>query len=187
MRIIGGKWGGRALVAPRGDAVRPTSDRVREALFNVLGALDDADVLDICAGTGAIGLEALSRGATAAVAIEQDRHALRAIAANAASLGAGATHRVVALDLRRALPTLAAEGRRFHLIFCDPPWARAPELGRLVLEAARQLLAEGGTVVLEHAARDVSPEPPAGLALGQTRRYGDTALSFYELEPGAPE
>lgn len=187
MRIIGGKWGGQALGAPRGDAVRPTSDRVREALFNVLGDLDGAEVLDVCAGTGAIGLEALSRGAHAVVAVEHDRHALRAIATNVARLGAGATHRVVALDLRRALPALIAEGRRFHLVFCDPPWARAPELGRVVLDAARQLLADGGTLVLEHAARDVSPEPPEGLALGQTRRYGDTALSFYELEPGAPE
>lgn len=186
MRIVGGRWSGRTLAAPRGDAVRPTSDRVREALFNILGDVEGADVLDACAGTGAIGLEALSRGAASVVAIERDRHAQRALAANIAALGATGIE-VMRADLAAALPALH---RQFHLMFSDPPWADVPALGRLLLDAAPRLLAPGGQVVLEHAARLEPLDPPRGLALRETRRYGDTALSFYEAEatqPGATE
>ncbi len=181
MRIVGGTWSGRPLAAPRGDATRPTSDRVREALFNILGDLDGAAVLDVCAGTGAIGLEALSRGAASAVAVEHDRHALKALRANAEALGAPLE--VIARDLRQALPALE---RRFHLVFCDPPWAQAPVIGAQVLDAARRLLVPGGVAILEHAARTPALDAPAGLALRETRRYGDTALSFYDLSDPSP-
>lgn len=197
MRVVGGQWSGRVLSAPRGDGTRPTSDRVREALFNILGDIEGARVLDVCAGTGAIGFEALSRGAAALVAIEHDRQAQRAIQDNAAALGvhverslprpalgsgdSAPTQRVTMTlltgDLRRALPGLEPP---FHLVFCDPPWAQVPEIHGVVLAHALRLLAPGGQVILEHAARTPATEPPPGLVLGDTRRYGDTALSFYE-------
>jgi len=157
--------------------VRPTSDRVREALFNILGDMAGASVLDVCAGTGAIALEALSRGAAKATVIERDKQALRAIHANVASLGAELE--ISGVDLRSALPQLIGRGATFDLVFTDPPWAEVPKIAPVVLEAARTLLTPEGTVVVEHASRSPAPQAPAGLELDRTRTYGDTALSFY--------
>jgi 16S rRNA (guanine966-N2)-methyltransferase len=183
MRIVGGKWGGRTLVAPKGDSVRPTSDKVREALFKILGDVEDAEVLDACAGTGAFALEALSRGARRALAIEQDPRALAVIDKNREALGASG------LEVwRRALvPALAAlGGQRFHVIFCDPPWRSVPALGRALLDAGGALLVPGGHLILEHAARTEPLAPGPHLSLRETRRYGDTALSFYDHDGAAP-
>jgi len=189
MRITGGVHRSRSLKAPRGSSTRPTSDRVREALFAILasaGAIDGARVLDLYAGTGALGLEALSRGAAHATLVERGREALAAIRANVEALREERRTRVLAMPVSRA--TTALGGDRFDLVFADPPYADVAkgttrdELAPIV-EAH---LAPDARVVVEHASAD---GPPAidGLATLETRRYGDTSLTFYASEAGAIE
>lgn len=181
MRVIGGAARGRRLVAPRGLRTRPTGERVREALFDILGpAVAGTRVLDLFAGTGAVGIEALSRGAARAVFVERDRGAVRALRANLAAVGAGrAQARVVAADALAACPVLAASEAPFDLVFVDAPY-QGP-LGQRALDvlARSTLLAPGARVVCQHFAR-TPPRAPEGLALeGEPRRFGDTTLTFF--------
>ncbi|AUX37416.1 MULTISPECIES: 16S rRNA (guanine(966)-N(2))-methyltransferase RsmD [Sorangium] len=180
MRVIAGRLGGRRLAAPRGEGTRPTADRVREALFSSLGDITGALVCDLYAGTGALGIEALSRGARRAVFVESGRPALATLRENLAALGLADAARVVPLPVERALDLLADEGP-FDLALLDPPYAA---LAKAAAAAARLagplgLLAPTGRLVLEHARRDPSPEI-AGLTCAAIRTYGDTAVSFYE-------
>ena len=184
MRVTGGIFRSRALRAPPGQSTRPTSDRVREALFGILssaGALEGARVLDLYAGTGALALEALSRGAAAATLVESSREALVALRANVATLAVGDRASVVAGDVRAASPRLVRAGP-FDLLLADPPWALV-DAGESTLAIAGLVsagaLAEGGLVVLEHSSRTAPPDI-AGLVRRDTRRYGDTALAFYK-------
>jgi len=176
MRIIAGTARGRILQSPTWDGVRPTSDRLRETLFNVLGAeVGGARVLDVCAGTGAIAIEALSRGAASATCLESDARAVALITANAAHCGLAKGCIIV----RGTAPdhlTGARLGGPFDLIVLDPPYA-APWIDEAV-RAAAALLAPGGRLALEHAAKRAAPEV-AGLVLERTRRAGDSALSTY--------
>lgn len=175
MRVIAGRLGGRRLVAPRGLATRPTTDRVREALFSALGPLGGASVLDLYAGTGALGIEAISRGAQRAVFVESARPALTALRENLAALDLGAVTRVLAQPVARPLPPGAGP---FDLVFADPPYAALAEIPPL-LAALAPALAPGARVVLEHASRDAAPAL-AGLAARPTRVYGDTAITLYD-------
>ncbi|WP_437621733.1 16S rRNA (guanine(966)-N(2))-methyltransferase RsmD [Sorangium sp. So ce1151] len=179
MRVIAGRLGGRRLAAPRGEGTRPTADRVREALFSSLGDVTGALVCDLYAGTGALGIEALSRGARRAVFVESGRPALATIRDNLAALGLDEAARVVPLPVERALDLLRDEGP-FDLALLDPPYAA---LAKAAAAAARLagplgLLAPAGRLVLEHARRDPSPAI-AGLTCAAVRTYGDTAVSFY--------
>jgi 16S rRNA (guanine966-N2)-methyltransferase len=190
MRITGGTLRSRQLRAPRGSSTRPTSDRVREALFGILGSADvlsGARVLDLYAGTGALALEALSRGALRATLVESSREALAALRANVASLGLTASTRVVAGDVLAVAARLVEDGP-FDLVLVDPPWADV-DGGRpqraLAALARSGALAPHAVVVLEHAAR--SPVPSIeGLTSEDARRYGDTALAFYKPAILAP-
>ena len=175
MRIISGTRKGCRIAAPPGDSTRPTSDRVREALFNILGAVDDVTVLDLFAGSGALGLEALSRGARRCVFVESDRVAARVIAENLTKLEL--TGAVV--DKRDALAVLreaGARGTTYDLVFCDPPygdWTRLePQLAELLLP----VLAEEGTLVVETGART---EPQLPLDLTTSRRYGSARITLF--------
>ena len=184
MRITGGIHRSRTLRAPRGAATRPTSDRVREALFSIVSAeraLDGARVLDLYAGTGALALEAISRGAAEATVVEFAKDALAAIRANIAMLDVADRVRVVAGRVERAASLLTA-GAPFDLVFADPPYIDAITSAPRALAAlaAAKLFAPGALVVLEHASRDAAPVI-AGLLLETTRRYGDSALAFYAL------
>jgi 16S rRNA (guanine966-N2)-methyltransferase len=181
VRIIAGSFRGHPLEAPRGRATRPTSDRVREALFSILGDVSGLEVLDLFAGSGALAFEALSRGAERAVLVEEARGALAALRANIDTLGVGERATVVAARVESALGRLAATGSRFGLVFADPPYAAAAAEGSAVLGAlvGQGLLWPGAWIVLEHASRDAAPVPPAGLELRFSRVYGDTALTFY--------
>ena len=186
MRVIAGRLGGRRLSAPRGRGTRPTSDRVREALFSVLGDIEGAVVLDLYAGTGALGIEALSRGARRAVFVENARPALAALEENIATLGLEGEARVIAQPVLRAVELVVREGP-FDLVLIDPPYAALAEaaaaVGRMVraqVGAMAGLLAPDGRLVLEHASRDAPPEIP-GLALLRTRSYGEASISLYEL------
>jgi 16S rRNA (guanine966-N2)-methyltransferase len=184
MRITGGAFRSRAIRAPRGQGTRPTSDRVREALFGILasaGRLAGARVLDLYAGTGALALEALSRGAADATLVESGRDALDAARANVASLGMQDRVRVVAADVGASAGRLGRHGP-FDLVLADPPWALVDEgragasLAALVASAA---LAPAAMVVLEHSSRTPAPDIE-GLERVDTRRYGDAALAFYK-------
>ncbi len=192
MRIIGGTAGGRRIVAPAGRTARPTSDRAREALFAIIAAragggpapapaLAGARVLDLFAGSGALGLEALSRGAAEAVFVDNDRQALAAIARNVAALGFGDRARIVRRDLARGRLLPAGP---FDLVFCDPPYGRglAGRTARMV--ATTGLLAPEGLLVVEERA-GVEVAVAAPLALFDQRRYGDTCFWFLGLmRPG---
>ena len=172
MRIIAGSRKGHRIAAPKGRDTRPTSDRVRESLFNLVGPVDDATVLDLFAGSGALGLEALSRGAAAATFVESDRDACRVINANLDKLGLHAT--VLCQDAVRAL---GSERRRFDLVLCDPPYGY--DRRRLDGELAR-LLEPDGLLVLETAGREDAPEVP-GLRERTSRKYGAARLTLFEL------
>jgi 16S rRNA (guanine966-N2)-methyltransferase len=170
MRIIAGEHRGRRIVAPKGRATRPTSDRVRENAFNLIGPVDGATVLDLFAGSGALGLEALSRGAASAVFVDADRDACRVINANLDTLGLDAT--VLCQDVLRAV---AQERRAFDLVLLDPPYEYPRE--RLVAHLAR-LLAPDGLLVYESSGREDPPEVP-GLAQRTSRRYGSARLTLF--------
>ena len=163
--------------------MRPTGDRVREALFSILGDIEGARVLDLFAGTGALSMEALSRGAAFATLVERDRRSLAAIGANVESLQVGDEVHVVRRDVRTALADL--EGP-FDLIFADPPYAQAEALLGVVTEALPRLLAPGGVAVFEHAKSFDPGEAPRDMERARSRSYGDTTLSFYE-RPESPK
>lgn len=179
MRIIAGEFKGRRLSAPKWEGLRPTSDKLRETLFNVLApVVSSARVLDGYAGTGALGIEALSRGAAHVTFIDRDPRAVALIRENVAALGTDAERRCTVTrgdfggDRDAAGP--------FDLILLDPPY----DLGRLeeVLAAASGLLALDGLVVLEHAKRRTPPDGAAGLVRYRTLASGDSALSFFRLD-----
>ena len=176
MRIISGRNKGRTLKAPKWDGLRPTSDKLRETLFNIIAPhVMDARVLDVFAGTGAIALEALSRGAAAATCIEQDRRAGQLIEANRALCGDENRCAIIRDTVERALARPVAGGP-FDIIVLDPPYDY-PALATAVRAAAGQR-SPGAVLVLEHAAR-VTPPVADGLTVTRTVTSGDSALSFY--------
>jgi len=175
MRIIAGTHRGRRIAAPKGPHTRPTGDRVREALFNLVGPVEGASVLDLYAGSGALGLEALSRGARRCVFAETDGAARRVIEANLATLGL--TGGLVAR--RDALAVLREErsaGRRHELVLLDPPYELWPALEPDLAALLPAVVAGAGLVVVETDAR-VEPELP--LDLVTTRRYGSARLTLF--------
>ena len=176
MRIIAGRNKGRTLKAPKWEGLRPTSDKLRGTLFNILAPhVTGARVLDLFSGTGAVALEALSRGADAATCIESDRRAVKLIAENAALCGELNRCAIIRDNVERALAR-PVSGGPFDIIVLDPPYDYGA-LAEAVQNAGTQR-ASGGVVVLEHAAR-VAPPAPAGLALTRTVKSGDSALTFY--------
>ena len=177
-RIIAGAARGRRLLAPRGASTRPTGDKVRGAVMNLLGqSFDGGEVLDLYAGTGALALEALSRGCEKAVCVELDPGAAELVRRNAERCGFGDRVEVVRGRVAEALRRL---GRgRFALAFVDPPYAEGPEAALLALG---DLLAPGGRVVAEHDARRPPADRYGALALADRRAYGDTGISIYVRE-----
>lgn len=177
MRIIGGTHKGRRLSTPRWEGLRPTSGRLRETLFAVLGSrVEGARVLDACAGTGAVGLEALSRGAAHAVLVDRDPRAVALIRRNAAACGLADRCTVRRADLPAAFRRLPLAA--FDLILLDPPYG-APDVGPMLAASAVHLGPEG-RLVIEHAQRSPPPATPALEAL-RSVRAGDSGLRFYRL------
>jgi 16S rRNA (guanine966-N2)-methyltransferase len=182
MRVVGGSLGGRTLRAPRGRAVRPTSDRVREALFAILGDVGGARTLDLFAGSGALAIEALSRGAQSAVLVERDRAAAAAAAANLGALGiAENVATLVRADAFAALRSASARGAAYDLVFLDPPYRDAPRLGRELSAALAPVLAPGARVVVESDRR--SPLELTAPVMTDERRYGDTLIRIHTNGP----
>lgn len=184
MRVIAGALKGRVLQAPTWDGLRPTSDRLRETLFNILSPrIDGARVLDVCAGTGAVGIEALSRGAATVTFIEFDRRAVALIESNLRKCGVAGGYTI---ERRDALGTTTpVAGGPFDVVFLDPPYAQ-PALEPWLAVAAAQVAA-GGVVILEHAARVEPPPGDCGLQLTRRLRQGDSALAFYAPGPSGTE
>jgi 16S rRNA (guanine966-N2)-methyltransferase len=177
MRVIAGRLGGRRLQAPRGSATRPTSDRVREALFAMLGELDGARVLDLFAGTGALGIEALSRGAATAVFVERDADALRALNANLRTLAIPEESAQVRRgDALAALRSARERKETYDLVFIDPPYRQAREWGPELSAMLPVLLGPDARVVVES---DRRAPLQLELTVERERRYGDTSITIH--------
>ena len=178
MRIVAGRFGGRRIATPSGQQTRPTSDRVREALFSMLGPLDGARVLDAFAGSGALGLEALSRGASSATFVEQDAWAAAVIKRNIAELGLSeAEARVAQAPLATALQAARARADAYDLVFLDPPYRQAPAFGGELAQMLAPLLAGEARVVTESDRRAPLDLP---IPITHDRRYGDTLIRIHK-------
>lgn len=185
MRVIAGSARGTRLAAPRGMHTRPTADRVREALFSIIRSrfdLEGARVLDICAGTGSLGIEALSRGAASCCFIEKDRDALAVLKKNLSLTHFAEQAGLLEMEAVKALRMLAVRGEQFDIVFFDPPYASGlyvtvpEELCNLAL------LASGGLLIAESSSRSPLPDHLGRLIKNDRRVYGDTALEFYIWE-----
>ncbi|MDQ2644676.1 MAG: 16S rRNA (guanine(966)-N(2))-methyltransferase RsmD [Myxococcota bacterium] len=177
VRIIAGSLRGRVLKTPEGLSTRPTLARAREAMFSILAGVEGASVLDLYAGSGALGIESLSRGAERALFVENDRYALDCLRDNVEKLGLGAQTRVFAVSAEAA-PRVLGRDVELDLVFCDPPWPDMDD-ALTALAALVPRLRDGARVVLEHPAKRAVEI--AGLAAVDTRRWGDTGATFFEL------
>lgn len=186
MRVIAGEFGGRPIVAPRGRHTRPTSDRVREALFMALGPLEGLKIVDLYSGSGSLGIEALSRGAAFAHFVDADRQARECIQANLAKLGIESRARIWGLPLPRGLKQIAGPLREAGLVLLDPPYGGDEAAAALAGLGRPGVLESGTRVVLERHAKDVVPETAGGLVRSQERRYGETVVDVYEARTSAP-
>jgi 16S rRNA (guanine966-N2)-methyltransferase len=171
VRIISGSRKGHTIQAPSGRGTRPTSDRVRENIFNIVGPVDDATVLDLYAGSGAMGLEALSRGAASAVFVERDLDAIRAIERNLDKLRLRGT--VLRQD---AIAVLAGEKRKYDLVFVDPPYEMYTDLEPQLARYLPSVVAQDGVVVVE---TDKRIEPALPLEQRTSRKYGSARVTVY--------
>jgi 16S rRNA (guanine(966)-N(2))-methyltransferase RsmD len=183
MRIVSGSAGGLHLQVPKGHKIRPTADQVREAIFNILAsrfALTDIAVLDVFAGTGALGIEALSRGARSAVFIDANPEAQRLIQANLRITGLRRQGRLIRAYAPKGLKVAEEQGLRFGGVFLDPPYGEGLVEKTLQLLAVSSLLESGAWVVVEHGSREEPAESYPPLVLTDRRRYGTTGVSFYQ-------
>lgn len=186
MRIVGGEARSRQIKAPEGQDTRPTLDRVRENVFNILQRqVRGAVTLDLFAGSGAMSLEAVSRGAQRAVLVDHNRRAVQVEKENIAALRFEDRTRVLPMDWQAAVRLLGGEGMKFDLVFLDPPYAMHDMTG--VMQAIAPLLAPGATVVLEHEAK-VMPSTAEGYEMVDSRRYGYAGVSFFRrMDDGTGE
>ncbi|MBA3464030.1 MAG: 16S rRNA (guanine(966)-N(2))-methyltransferase RsmD [Deltaproteobacteria bacterium] len=179
MRIVGGSLGGRVLKAPAGRDTRPTSEKVREALFNILGSVEGDHILDLFAGSGALGIEALSRGAARVTFVDGGKPALTAVRANLAQLGLTDRAEVIAGDAVSHAARLVP-GTPWRVVFVDPPYA-SELASKAVLALPRAHLAPNAVIVIEHDRRNAPPDALGSLLRTDQRRYGDTMISFFEV------
>lgn len=180
MRVLAGTLKGRRLVTPRGSTTRPTADQVRIALMDTLmPQLPDARLLDLFAGAGGVGFEALSRGAAHVTFVERDARAVGALRTNVETLGVEERTRIERADVRAALERLMREGARFDVVFLDPPYDEdltTPSLERL---DASDVVAPDGLVIAQHLTKQPPPSAVGRLTAYRTRRFGETTLTFF--------
>jgi len=179
VRIVGGSHSGRVLRAPAGAATRPTSEKVREALFNILGSVDGDRVLDLFAGSGGLGIEALSRGALHATFVDAARPALIAVRQNLRELGLEDRATILAGDAVTT-PAKHPPPAPWRIVFVDPPY-RSDLATRAVLALPLAQLADDAVIVIEHDRRNAPPDALGSLLRTDQRRYGDTLVSFYRV------
>ena len=183
MRVIAGELKGRRLVSPRGRTTRPTADQVRIACLDTLMPfLAAGPFLDLFAGAGGVGIEALSRGAPSATFVEQDRAALHALRDNLEQLGLRERARVVRGDAARAVGELASAGERFAVVFLDPPYDSPRAAPALEAVAAGAVLLESAVVVVQHATKTPPAAAMGALTLWKARRFGETTLTFFRRD-----
>jgi len=179
MRIIAGVSRGREVRLPGRCRIRPTADRIKEALFHIVGSVEGKFWLDLFAGCGNVGLEALSRGASLAVFVEKNMRLAEAVRENLRSLGLEARGEVIAADAERGIRRLQKRGGRFDFLFADPPYEEDFISEILSHPGSAELLTENGVVILQHSLREpLKPSVEATLVMTDQRRYGDTLLSF---------
>ena len=179
MRIIGGESRGRVIRLPGGCRIRPTADRVKEALFNILGPLEGKFFLDVYAGCGSVGLEALSRGTRGSVFVEKYLRLIEAIRKNLRLLGYEGQAEVIAADAERGMKRLRKKGERFDILFADPPYEEGFLTEVMKCLEGAELLAENGIIILQHSLREpLKQSVTQALVVTDQRRYGDTLLSF---------
>jgi len=181
MRIIGGALKGKRLKSFSGRKIRPTSDRVKEALFNIISGemIRDASVLDLFAGTGNLGIEALSRGAGKTVFVEKERGSLKLLTANLKLCSLDGRSEVIPLDVKNALPLLEKRGEKFDLIFLDPPYSKG-FAGMALSLLGKNDIAADALLIIEHSVREALSEEYGSLLIKEVRSYGDTCLSFFK-------
>lgn len=183
MRVISGTAGRRRLKTPGGLKVRPTADRVKEALFNILGdRVPGSRFLDLFAGTGNVGIEALSRSAAVAVFVEKDIRNIRIIKENTRITGLERQAKLLCKDVLGAINFLGSQGQKFDIIFADPPYLKDLEIGVLLAIAGHGLLEPDGMVIIESNKKDLPPGDVKELKTFRQERYGDTLLSFYRYK-----
>ena len=188
MRIIAGAYKGRRLATPRGETTRPTADQVRIALLDTLMPwLPEARVLDLFAGAGGVGLEALSRGAAHATFVERDARAVQALRANVTTLGVERAARIVRDDVRRGLRTLWREGGRFDVVFLDPPYDGDDVAATLEALGGVELLADDAVVVAQHLTKRAPASSVGALTAFRARRFGETTLTFFRRDAPAAD
>ncbi|MFZ5596225.1 MAG: 16S rRNA (guanine(966)-N(2))-methyltransferase RsmD [Bacillota bacterium] len=182
MRIIAGMAKKRLLKVPSGWTGRPTADRVKESLFSILGGfVPECRFLDLFAGTGNVGIEALSRGAGMAVFVEKDRRAASAIRHNLSITGFERNSRLIVRDVFGALAELEGYGEAFDVVFLDPPYGAGLETPVMESVLAKKLLSPGGVMIAESSKRDQLPSVIMESSLYRRERYGDTIISFYKI------
>jgi len=174
LRIVAGEFGSRRIATPSGTSTRPTSDRVREALFSMLGDVSGDRVLDLFAGSGALGIEAISRGADSATFVDRAAEATKCVSANLDLLGLKCP--VLKLDWKLALGSLARDGEQFDVVFVDPPYAEADAVAAQLPDLLGGILAPDALVVFESG---TNIEPMAGMTIRRERRHGATLLRLY--------
>ncbi len=179
MRIITGIYKSRMLKAPKD--IRPTEDRVRKALFDILGDMSGLSVLDLFAGSGSVGFEALSLGAQEVVFVESQRHSIQVIEENIKTLGCEDRSRVISQAFSLAIENIVQKGSKFDLIFLDPPYYKGIAEKTLQILGGYDILHNSGFAVVQHYKKDFVPEKAGNLALWRQERYGDSFLSFYRL------
>jgi len=183
MRIIGGRYRGRRLKTPKNNKIRPTADRVREAIFNMLGEkICNSRVLDLFCGTGSLGIEALSRGASQAVFVDKNRASLELVKLNLELIGESEKALIFKSDVFKVFSRLAAEKMFFDIVFVDPPYKE--QFHKTVLEelASKGLLAKGAVVVYETSHKYKFTEPDPLYVMIKSKKYGDTKVSFFLYE-----
>jgi 16S rRNA (guanine966-N2)-methyltransferase len=181
MRIIGGEARGRRLYIPGTAAVRPTAERIKGAFFNIIGLVDGKTFLDLFAGSGNMGIEAMSRGALKAVFVENNRPLTEAIGRNIETCGFGDKSEILASDFIKAIQRLVKKSEAFDILFADPPYERG--IVSLTLEHLRNgsLMEKDGLLAVQHSVREVATVDESGqLVLTDRRQYGDTILSFFK-------
>lgn len=185
MRIIGGTAKGRRIYLPKGCGIRPTSDRIKETLFNILQPIEGKAFLEVFAGSGNMGIEALSRGASRVVLIEKDFALAKAIRKNIDTFGFGEHSETLAMEVKRGVRLLCARGEQFDIVFADPPYEiNLVEMTLQYLKDGRLLLPDG-IIAIQHSMRETCPNTLADqYVLTAQRRCGDTTLSFLKRIPG---
>lgn len=180
MRIIGGEFRSRLISMPKGADIRPTQDKVRQAIFNILGDIADKRILDLFGGSGAFGIEAISRGACHATFVDNNPRCVDTIKANLMSLGiAGGHYDIIRADAIKVISTLEAKSEKYDIIFMDPPYHKDLAKKCLINTDSYDILAPTGLVIVEHFKKDILLTDLRTLAFDRDRKYGDTVITIF--------